>query len=66
MAPPQRTLADFLGGQSYFGCVLKILPDVGPSNTARWRLVSKQEAFGKFYGSKGESYDGYEDEVGGD
>lgn len=64
VAPPQRTLADFLGAQSYFQWLLVTLPAAGPTDTARWKLVRKDEAFGEFYGVRGQTFDGYEEEVG--
>ncbi len=67
VAPPQRSLADFLGSQSYFVYLLQALPDpAGSADTVRWRVVHKDEAFGPFYGSKGLSFDGYDERIGGD
>ena len=65
VAPPQRSLADFLGAQGYFAFLLQALPDAaGSADTVRWRLVHKDEAFGPFYGAKGQTMDGYDDRIG--
>jgi hypothetical protein len=63
VAPPQRTLADFLGSQSYFLNLLQTIPS-SDINVLRWRLVAKKNAFGEYYnGSMTATLDGYDEEL---
>lgn len=64
VAPPQRTLADFLQSQPYFTHVLQIIPSSGPTNTLRWRLLHKNAAFGSYCVPRGgATLDGYDEEL---
>ena len=64
VAPPQRTIADFLGNQSYFRWLLQTIPQAGPTDTAKWKLVHKDAALERWYGQRGQNLEGYEDELG--
>lgn len=65
VAPPQRTLADFLGSQTYFVHLLQIIPSSGPVNALHWRIVHKDASFGPYYGNKGTTLDGYDESLPG-
>lgn len=65
VAPPQRTLADFLRSQSYFTLLLQTVPSAGPAAAMRWRIVEKDVALGEYYGAQGATLDGYDETLPG-